>query len=323
MESPLQSIARIIRDNDDFLVCSHLTPDGDAMGATAAVGFLLQSLGKRFLLYNVSGLPERFFWMSLPGPIVQELPETLPVWTIALDSGTEKRLGSDLVLRYDRSRTLVIDHHIDNTQFGAVNWVDTAEPAVGSMVARLARELDVPLAGGLAEAIYLAVTTDTGFFTYGNTTPAVLDLTAELMRGGLDFERLNDCIRNDWTPGRAHLFARAMHSLDIYFGGLMAIAVITAKDFLETGTTREDCEGIINFVRRLKGVRVSALLREEGRNNWKFSLRSQGDDNVQTIAAFFGGGGHKNASGGHVSAPLDEAKAHLVKVAETLLGAGQ
>ena len=207
MPSPIREISEILKNNRSFLVASHVNPDGDAIGATAALGFLLRALGKDVVLYNPSGLPERYAWLALPGPLSTRLPEVLPDWTVTLDCGAPERLGPELSARLDPERTVNIDHHLGNPDFGAVNWVDPAEPAVGAMVAKLARELGAPLTGGLAEAVYLAVVTDTGHFTYGNTTPEVLELTAELLRGGLDLEGVNARVNNQWSPRRLELWA--------------------------------------------------------------------------------------------------------------------
>lgn len=311
MATPSQDITTILKNSRSFLVAAHVNPDGDAIGSMAAAGFLLQALGKDVVLYSPAGMPSRYAWLPLPCPVVDRLPEPMPEWTLALDCGSPQRLGKELFERLDPARTLNIDHHGDNPAFGAVNWIDPAEPAVGAMVAKLARQAGVPLEGGLAEAVYLAVTTDTGHFTYGNTTPEVLELAAELLRGGLPLERINADIHNQWSLAGMELWRRVMASLEVRRGGLLAWAVVRSEDFAATGATAEDCEEFINFFRRLKGLRVCVLVRQEGPERWKMSLRSQGADNVQAVAAGFGGGGHRNAAGASASGPLEEVLARL------------
>lgn len=319
MANPLKRISGIIRENDEFLVASHTNPDGDAIGSISALGHMLAALGKRFTLYNPSGLPERYGFAELPGPITTTLPDTLPAWSIVVDCGAGPRMGDALLDRLDETSVINIDHHLGNDNFGEVNWVDPAQPAVGTMVAALAEELDVDVSGPLAENVYLAVSTDTGFFTYGNTTPESLELTAQMLRDGLDIARMNMLITKQWSEERMRLWAEAMGNVTLHLDGLAATTAVTDEMFERTGTTSEDTENIINFVRRLKGVRVAVILREEGPDLYKFSLRSYGDDNVQAIAARFGGGGHKNASGGTIAAPLDTARDMLIQaVADTL-----
>lgn len=320
MASPIEQVCEVLRNEDDFLVASHYNPDGDAIGSLCAMGHILAALGKRFTLYNITGLPAQYEYVNLPGPIETMLPETLPRWTIILDCGAADRVGEDLYQRMDETKVIDIDHHLNNGDYGTVNWVDIAQPAVGSMMGDLARVLDIPITGPLAECVYLAVATDTGFFTYGSTTPESLELAAQMLRDGLDTARMNMLITKQWSEERMRLWTEVMASVELYLDKNVAMGCITREMFEQTGTTTEDTENIINFIRRLKSVRVAATLREEGENKFKFSLRSYGDDNVQAIAARFGGGGHRNAAGGTIHAPLEEAKMTLIEVIAGSLG---
>jgi len=320
MANPAQRISEILKDQNDFLVTSHYNPDGDAIGSTCAVGHILAQLGKRFTLHNPSGLPTRYDHVNLPCPITSSLPETLPKWTIVLDCGAPERMGDQLMARKDETHIINIDHHLGNGDFGNENWVAVKEPAVGSMIALLAKEMNIPLKGPLAECIYLAVATDTGFFTYGTTTPESLELAAEMLRDGLDIARMNMLITKQWSEQRMRLWTEIMSNVELYLDKQVGIASVTKDIFERTGTSSEDTENIINFVRRLRSVRVAAILREEAPDKYKFSLRSYGDDNVQEIAARFGGGGHRNASGGTIEAPLEDAKGMLVDIIGDSLG---
>jgi phosphoesterase RecJ-like protein len=312
MEKALKAISELILREDDFLVASHYNPDGDAIGSTCAVGHILTKLGKKFVLYNPSGVPNRYNFVNLPAPVLETLPETMPKWTIILDCGAEDRIGEALYARRSETRIIDIDHHLGNGDYGEFNWVDVRQPAVGTMIAELAQALDVPLVDGLAECVYLAVATDTGFFTYGSTTPESLELAANMLRHGLDMALMNKRITKQWSEERMRLWTEVMSGVELYADKTIAVSSINQEMFDRTGTTSEDTENIINFIRRLKSVRVAAILREEGPNNYKFSLRSYGTDNVQAIAARFGGGGHKNAAGGSIEAPLEEAKTLLI-----------
>ncbi len=320
MENPVQRISGILRDQDDFLVAAHYNPDGDAIGSTCAVGHILQSLGKRFSLYNASGLPARYDFTPQPAPIATTLPDTMPRWTVVLDCGAADRMGDPLLSRKDETQMINIDHHLGNNAFGQENWVAVDQPAVGSMIALLAEELGIPLTGPLAQCIYLAVSTDTGFFSYGSTTPESLELAAKMLRDGLDIAQMNMVITKQWSEERMRLWTEVMDTVELYLDKKIAIGAITREMFKRTNTTSEDTENIINFIRRLKPVRVAVILREENPDCYKFSLRSYGTDNVQEVAAKFGGGGHKNASGGTINAPLDDAKMMLVDVIGGTLG---
>jgi len=320
MASPFSRICDILRDQDDFLVTSHFNPDGDALGSTCAMGHILNAFGKQFQLYNASGKPSQYDFLQPPAPLRSELPAKLPAWTIVLDCGSDDRMAQALRDRAGETQIINIDHHLGNNEFGVENWVDPKQPAVGSMMALVADELGVVPTDGLAEALYLAVATDTGFFTYGNTTPESLEMAATLLRNGLDIARMNMRITKQWSENRMDLWTTALSAKELFLDKQVALTVITREMFNRTGTTNGDTENIINFLRRLKTVRVAVMMREEAPNEYKFSLRSYGEDNVQAVASRFNGGGHKNASGGSISASIDEAKSMLISAIGEELG---
>jgi phosphoesterase RecJ-like protein len=320
MPSPVTQIADLIRRTDHFLVASHANPDGDAIGSTVAMGHILTALGKDFSLYNPTGLPHQFDWLSLPGPVHTTLAGVEANWIFVLDCGTEHRVGPELHQVMGTRPMANVDHHLGNPNFGQFNWVDETYPAVAAMIADLADELGLPLTGNLAEAIYLGIVTDTGYFTFDNTDPRVMELAARLIRNGLQPGLINAKIRNQWTVNRFRLWGESFATAEMFFGGQVAVAYVTREMMVRTSTGTEDCEEIVNFLRRLRGTRASAILREEPDGAYKFSLRSTGTDNVQAVAALFDGGGHRNAAGGTIADTLESAKARLVKALGEGLG---
>lgn len=311
MADPRSKLVRRIREGQRFLVAAHASPDGDALGSTAAMGWLLAALGKSFTLLNDSPVPPRYAWLPLPAPLVAK-PDGAPYdLAIALDCGDAARLG-ELQAALDPERLAVIDHHLGNPGFGAVNWVDSTRCAVGEMVGLLAVDCGVPLTGPMAEALYTAMATDTGFFSYGNTTALCLDLVAELIRGGLDVGRVGAAIKNQWTLGTVRLTAEILGDLELCQHGQVGCIRISQETFARTGTGPEDCEGLVNYALRMRGVRAAVLTRELPEGGVKFSLRSVGAVDIREVAASFGGGGHKNAAGGRIDKPLAEAVNLLV-----------
>lgn len=312
MSGRSKDVAHILRTENDFLVTAHVNPDGDAIGSMATVGFALQRLGKRFTLYNESGMPADLDWLALPAPIRTELPDCPACWTIMLDCGDLHRGGEALMGWVDRSRLINIDHHLGNPDFGSVNWVDTSMSSTAEMAARIASDLGLPLEGALGEAVYLGLVTDSGNFTYDNTNARVLELAASIVRLGLKPGEFNAKLGNRQSLERIRLWSRILSRTQLLDNGKVALVTITRKDLEETGTSIQDTDGIINAVRRIKGVAVAASLREDGPELAKFSLRSTGPVNVQQVAASFGGGGHRNAAGGSIAAPMAQAERQLV-----------
>ena len=318
-DQEMNNIAAVLRDQDNFLVVSHENPDGDAVGSMAAMGHLLHRLGKRFELYSPGGLREDFAWLLLPRPMLGQPPEMNGQWVITLDCGDLQRLDAPLVARVANSRIINIDHHLGNPAFGSLNLVDTTASSTGEIVARLARLLGIALDGPLGQAVYLSLITDTGNFSYDNTTPDTLELAAHIVRLGLKPGPFNALVQNSYTMPRVKLLSTVLSQAKLLHDGRVGVVRISAQAMRETGTGPVDSDGLINFVRRIRGVQVAIGLREEGPASIKFSLRSTGKVNVQTVAAQFGGGGHRNASGGRLALSLDDAETRLVDAVEPLL----
>lgn len=309
MDNPhIQKISTLLQSGNKFLVCAHYNPDGDAIGSTVAMGHILKALGKSVTLYNETGMPDQFSWLELPAELVTQIPDEDFDYVIALDCGARARLGKAMDDAFPTTGSINIDHHLGNPLFAEHNWVGPEFPAVGEMVAQLAMALDIPLAGPLGESIYLALVTDTGNFSFSNTRPETHELAAEILRQGLDNGAFNARLQNQWTPGRLKLWSRLFDNARFHFCDQVGIFRISQNIFDETGTTREDAEGVVNYIRRVKTVKAAVLLREDGPGITKISMRSSGGVNVQEIAASLGGGGHRNAAGVEISADMDEAE---------------
>ncbi|HCR12637.1 MAG TPA: phosphoesterase, partial [Desulfovibrio sp.] len=253
MADPRHEIARRIRQGGSFVVAAHASPDGDALGSTAAMGFILEALGKSFSLLNDSPVPPQYGWMELPAPLLDTPPDDGYDLALVLDCGDGPRLGN-LQQALDPARMAVIDHHLGNPGFGAVNWVDSKRCATGEMVAFLAKDLGVPLTGPIAQALYTALATDTGFFSFGGTTAESLELVAEMIRGGLDVGVTGALIKNQWTMNRLRLWSEVLGQIDLFHDGQVGVIRISQAMLKRTGTGPEDCEGLINNALRLRGV---------------------------------------------------------------------
>ncbi|MEJ5243832.1 MAG: DHH family phosphoesterase, partial [Desulfomicrobiaceae bacterium] len=175
MIPPLHPIADAIRQYHHFLVTSHVNPDGDAIGSMLAMGNILRALHKEVVVYNESGLPRRFDWITGGEAIVSTLPAHKPEAIIVLDCGDVRRPGETIQPWLTTLPIINLDHHLGNSHFGTYNWVDQRMAATGEMVGMLARVFGIPFAGALGEALYLALTADTGDFCYNNTRPQTLE----------------------------------------------------------------------------------------------------------------------------------------------------
>ena len=307
------SVLDALRNHDHILLAAHIHPDGDAMGSCLAMARALQALGRDVLIYNADGFPSFLDFLERPCPVLTDLSQLPgdPQLAIILDCGDRARAGEDIQSLLDRVPSVCIDHHMANPGFGSVaSWVDPEMSSTGEMVAMITRSLGIPLQGALAEALYVALSTDTGNFSYGNTTPGALEIASEMAARGLDIASLRDHLENNWTETKLRLWGRLMQETRILDDGRLAAVLITGSLLKEYGATREDTEGFVEQLRRLHGVRVALLLREDERNGivqTKASIRSSGKDNVRDVAAQFGGGGHRNAAGATLSMNAESA----------------
>ncbi len=314
-----KKIAEILAHEDRFLIAAHIDPDGDAIGSMSAMGHILQRLGKKFRLYSRSGLPDRFSWLNLPAPIAQTLDSFQPNWLIALDCGNAQRLGPELTDIMSRLQVINIDHHMGNPDFGQINWVEPRISSVGEMVAALALDLDLHLDQELGESLYLALVTDTGSFTYSNTGSQSLQMAAEILRQGLDLDRFNARLERQWSLSKVHVQGLAMQNAVLCFQGRVGLIKADQEVLDQAQAQPEDCEGLVNYMRQVRGVLVAVSLLQ-GRENIKFSLRSWGEVDVSAIAVALGGGGHRNAAGGKLALDFGQAEQRILDVLGDFLG---
>lgn len=320
--APAARMAAALQQLDRVIVAGHVNPDGDALGSVAAVGCLLRSFGREFVLYSKSGVPPYLAFLPLPGSMhdsLQRLPFR-PAAAVLLDCGEPHRLGDELEKLLPALDSVNIDHHLGDEGMGSRdNWIAPEAAATAQLVAYVAISAGLPLEGPLGQAVALGLVTDTGGFAHGNTSAAVLHLAAHLVDRGCDIALLRQRLENGWSMGRMRLWARLMERIQLFAGGTLAFCAVRLDDLQNCGATKEDLEGFVDQMRRLAGVRAAALLREDAPGVHKFSLRSFGETDVRAAAVALGGGGHRNAAGGTLRMEAEQAAATLVKAVSAVL----
>jgi len=309
----LRKVVEAIRGNDRFLVATHENPDGDALGSMLAMKLALDQLGKDAVMYLFGEvpLPPEYAFMPL-SDLRRELPEDVDSRVLlALDCANERRLGPDHEALFDRIRLVIdVDHHHDNARYGDVNLIVGTASSTGEILGDLFKELGVRLTPDIAEALYIAIVTDTGRFQYANTTAKALRLAAELVEAGADVHRIFRGVYESVDFAKLKLLARALDHANVIEGGRMVVAHLDKRDFEAAGVEEPYSEGIIDYLRSVEGAELAALIREPPTENGptrRVSLRTSTEDvDVSAIARKSGGGGHRQAAGFSSEASVPE-----------------
>ena len=288
-------VAEAIRARQRFVITSHMRPDGDAIGSALAMAYALRHLGKDARVVTRDAAPPPL--LVFPGVSdieVTERVDDVGDAVIVMESGDLKRTG---VEGLDRGFVINIDHHLGNTMYGALNWFDVSAAACGEMVFDLIGELGVPLTREIATHIYITILTDTGSFHYSSISPKTFDICRQCMEAGVDPPSVARSIFDSNNLGRLKLFGAILNRMELDDTGRLATLLVDETLLTESGGTYEDTEGLINLPLTVKEIQAVVFFKEHGPDDWRVSMRSKGNVDINAVARQFGGGGHKNASG--------------------------
>jgi phosphoesterase RecJ-like protein len=305
-----------LRRADKLLLTTHENPDGDALGSLLGMHLILRQLGKDSVMFMAAKefpLPYEYQRMELD-EVHREIPGDLDDRVVVfLDCGNIDRMPIDF-LHEGHRHVLNIDHHHDNTRFGDVNLVIGHASCTAEILWDLARELGVELTPEIANALYIALVTDTGKFMFENTTPRAHEMAADLIEAGVQPQEAHQSLYEGLPFARLQLLARALNAVQRYDGGALTLTHLTREDFSHSNATESDSEGIVDHLRQVESTVVAGLVRElldvDGRR--KVSLRATDKRvDVSIIARGLGGGGHRQAAGFTTDVPMDELVARL------------
>lgn len=319
MTDDFHKTVELISKSENVLITAHDKPDGDACGCIVALCETLRAIGKRAQPLFISPLPGWYEFVP---------SERIPVLgqDVAIEDLIEGRFGPfDLVIIVDAnsysqlpefekylkrgvSRVLIIDHHVTTDGLGDVELTDTSAAATGLIVLDLFKHAGWPMTEKVAEALFVATATDTGWFQFSNTDSRVFRACAQFTDAGAKPTQIYDNLYHNFSHARFKLMAAMFDSLELHLDGKYASMHVWQQDFDRTGAEYSDTENLINECHRIGSVRASALFVELRDGRIRCSLRSRGTIEVNHIAAKFGGGGHKMAAGTYLPGPLESAK---------------
>lgn len=321
-----QAFHEMLDRHQDFLLTTHINPDGDGLGSEIATALWLRAVGKNVRILNDSPVPPVFDFLCKWFPIdvyeerlAEERFGAASVLTV-LDTSNRQRIGR-LAPFIDRHaiEVAIVDHHVSHNGFGRVNVIEPEAAATAEIVYDLMREANADFTPEIAEALYVALMTDTGSFRYSNADSAAHRMAAELLSHGLDPQPIHAKVYSNASPGRLRFFGEVMGGMEMLAEGKLAVIEATPEQFQKHGLVGADTEGLVDMPRAIRGVEAVALFSEVERGKVKVSLRSTGRVSIDGVCTRFGGGGHPHAAGVLLQGARADAKAKIIPEIRKLL----
>ena len=297
-----------LKGHDRFLILTHKRPDGDTIGCAAALCMGLRNLGKTAHICPGTGATH-LFTPYLEGLLAPEgfVPDTV----VSVDIAARSLFTTTGQRWLERGIDLAIDHHPSQEFFAQATCLDAGRAACGELVYDILNQLGL-MTAELAVPLYVAVSTDTGCFQYGNTTADTHRVAAALIDTGMDVFPLNKRHFRTKTWARLQVERLSVERMHRYEGGKIAVAPISLALMDEAGATEEDMEDIAAFLGQIEGVETSITIREQEDGELKLSVRTSGGLNANKVCALLGGGGHAAAAGCTLSGAMDQAEAAVL-----------
>jgi len=319
-ETPERILARLVAESDRILLCVHNNPDGDAVGSLLGLARVLRLQGKAPVAYCPDGVPRTLLFLPGAGDVSASLDGEEPFdLTILMDTADDNLLPVGFPEAARRGVLFVVDHHMTHGDLGD-HVIRRDVSAVGELLFDLARELVWPMDREAAQCFYTSIVADTGSFRYTSTTPRTHMAAAELISMGADPWDAATALFESFPLQRQRLLAAVVGTLAVSGDGRYAQLHCTPEMLRECGATKADLDGMVNLGRAVQGVEIAAMFRVEPEGHVKVSFRSKGNVDVSSLAARFGGGGHRNASGASVyGKTLDEVRSMVNEAAGELL----
>jgi len=319
-------LIRLLDTHERFLVTTHIHPDGDAIGTLVGMGCLLEELGKAALLVCHDPVPPIYQFLDPDGQIRHYEPECDDAdiaacdAAIVLDVGALDRIGrvADALAKHAMP-IACIDHHVTNDGFADVNVVVPDAASTASLVLDLTRAMGRTPSARVAEALYVGLATDTGWFRFHNATPQAFRDAADLVAFGASPIRVYESVYENRSAARMRLLGLALADLKTECDGRIAWVAVTNQMFADTGATEAELEGFVDNLRKVGGTEILILFRDRPEGGSRVSLRAKHDADVGSLAERFGGGGHRAAAGITLDTHLSSTIPTILAAARQLL----
>lgn len=302
----LKEAAEFIRRYQEFILISHISPDGDTLGSSLALSIALKNAGKKAEIVCGDPVPEAYRF--LPGASsIRKPSEVQPTEAvITVDCSTLSRTGDSKRLFDSAKESLCIDHHRTNTGFADVNFI-RRKGAAGELIVLLLKELGYGMDREIGMCLYAAIATDTGNFSYSGTTPDTFRAMAEILETGFDLPEVNRLLFRTIPLRKVRLTNLVLERMQLSRNNAVAVSYAELKDFAACCAGAEDSDGIIDSMRDIDTVECAAFLREAEDGSIRVSFRAKSKVDISLIASEYDGGGHRLAAGCTLNMSMEEA----------------
>jgi phosphoesterase RecJ-like protein len=314
----LSEISKIIKQSKTFFIAGHVKPDGDSLGSACALAKMLQRMGKKAEVYCADDIPQNLSCIKGIAKVKKEKPENVQFdCAILLESLDFQRMG-DIINPSQAKKIINIDHHRINSNFGDVNYVIADSSSVCELVLNIFEYMKIKPSKDEAYNLYVGLLTDSGKFQNSNVTANSHIAAAKLIELGAPIIEISRKIYSNETIQSLRILSMALLGLKTMFDQKLVYMTITKKMLNDAEAKDEDTGGIVSYPLRLRQTKVSCLLKEEGKNSTKLSMRSVKEFNLLPIVKKLGGGGHKNAAGATINKSIKESRDLLKKIFKEL-----
>lgn len=330
MNRPWDELTALIEPLNTFVLSSHIRPDGDALGSELGFASILNQMGKSVQIINPGQAPDHLQFLD-PEKQIRCLNDAAELKKavleadchVVLDTSAWAQLSSvGTLLKQSSAKKIVIDHHVSSDDLGAEEFKDTISPATGCLVTEYMQHLKMSCPEHVAQALYAAIATDTGWFRFPATQSSTMAQAGQLMDWGANPSLLYQLLYEQRTDSAIRLNGIVLSRVQCTDDGAAAFTYVTQEDFKQTKAHPADTEGLVNECLKIKGVKVAYIIVEQLNRTLKVSLRSRGEVDVAKLAEQFGGGGHIMASGATLQCKLEQGKQSVQKaVTEALVAA--
>lgn len=321
MKTKIQDFFKEIYKSNKICIIGHVAPDGDCIGSVMALyEFLCAEYDKDISIGFDGKIPYNFKKYVDENLILSNFENENYDLTIVLDCSDRERLGKYECLISNSKKTICIDHHKTNTEFADINIIDPDISSTGELLYHVLKSENKKINKIMAELIYIAIITDTGKFSYSSTSSLTHIVASELIEVGIDIARIDNEIYNSKPVNIVKAYLECISNINFYYDGKLGIAKITDETVKRNNIDMNDIEGIVEFIREVKEIEISCVLKEYDVENTKVSLRSKNNIDVAEISKKFGGGGHMKAAGFQINKNLKEAEFIIVNELKNYLG---